>query len=218
MDNSTLIGFLKTNLPLLLKNNRDFTFEIVAFTEEDDRGIWDIDARKGEIAFDVMVSYLPETDTVLLHPTDDESLVQTFSDKHQLLTRMELLYFHKRFDNFLPQELDEATQNKIILENVVRICRFVEEKFLEGRLKQCNVIWNEIHLMCEFMFEGNIRGIEHNSWFLSLEYFPPLQTFEELYMISCDGMEEDDEGIEKEAQKLQEAIAIINEKLSQLPR
>lgn len=216
LDNATLIGFLNDNLPLLLRN-KHFDFNLGSFAEQDDSASWTVGVKRSDVAFDVSLKYFPATDSVILHPADDDSLVQTFSDKHEITTRIELLYFNRRFDNFLPLELDVATKNKVILENVVRICRFVEDKFLEGRLKKCNVIWDDIHLLCEFMFEGNIRGVAQNSWFLSLEYYPQLSNTKEFYMVSCDGIEADDEGMEREATKLSVAIAVIEERLSQLP-
>lgn len=215
-DNATLIRFLKDNLPILLRS-RELELDVTAFDEAAALATWTVHVNRNDVAFDVALKYFPENDEVVLAPVDNEKLVQRFSEKQQIMTRIELLYFNKRFDNFLPQELDEATKNIVILENVVRICRFVEDKFLEGRLKKCNVMWNDIQLMCEFMFEGNIRGIQHNSWFLSLEYYPQLQSPDELYMVSCDGIEEDDEGMEKEAANLREAIGIIEERLASLP-
>lgn len=215
-DNATLIRFLKDNLPILLRS-RDFELTVTAFEERSDLAVWKVRVDRSDVSFDVVLKYFPDRDEVVISPADNESLTQRFSDKQQIMTRVELLYFNKRFDNFLPQELGEATRNIVILENVVKICRFVENKFLEGRLKKCNVMWNDIQLVCEFMFEGNIRGIQHNSWFLSLEYYPQLQSPEELYMVSCDGIEQDDEGMEKEAANLREAISIIEEQLALLP-
>lgn len=216
MDNATLIRFFKGNLPPLLKN-KYFDLDIVSFSEEKDLARWTIHVSRNDVAFDVVLEYFPEVDWVVLYPVDDSVHSQRFSDKHEITTRIELLYFNKRFDNFLPLQLDEATRNKLIFRNVVRVCRFVEDRFLEGRLKKCNVVWNDTSLLCEFMFEGNIRGIEHNSWFLSLEYYPQLERPEELFLISYDGINADDEGMEQEAKNLNDAFRIIETQLQALP-
>lgn len=214
-DNKTLIRFFTDNLQVRLRNNKRFHSDIIEFTEQETCARWKISVRKNDISFQCILEFHPEQNQILIYLSDNEDLRYAFSDQDEILTRVELLYFHNRFHNFYPQELSDATQNKFILEQILKICRFVERKLLEGDLKKCNVIWNERHLMCEFMFEGNIRGVEHNSWFLHLEYYPQIKNLNETYFITSDELEEE-EGLEEEVPSLRQAMATIDTTLGKL--
>lgn len=214
-DNKTLIRFLTDNLHVRLRNNKRFQSDIVEHTEQETWARWRITVQKNDISFQCALEFHPEENQILIYPSDNEELRYAFQDQDELLTRIELLYFYYRFHNFYPQELSDATQNKFILEQILKICRFVETKLLEGNLKKCNVMWNERHLMCEFMFEGNFRDVEQNSWFLHLEYYPQIQDLNETYFITSDELGEE-EGLEEEVPSLREAMKIIESTLGKL--
>lgn len=214
-DNKTLIRFLTDNLQIRLRSNKRFHSDIIEFTEQETSARWKITVQKNDISFQCVLEFYPEENQILIYLSDNEDLRYTFRDQDEVLTRIELLYFHYRFHNFYPQELSNATQNKFILEQILIICRFVEKKLLEGNLKNCNVMWNERHLMCEFMFEGNFRNVQQNSWFLHLEYYPQIQDLNETYFITSDELVEE-EGLEEEVPNLREAMKIIETTLGKL--